>query len=124
MGKARSQVSETKLSRQREGVSHPGPELLQHLQTHSSSLVPALLLDCLTVARWRHLQFATDLSSVCRLGQLLYLGVRVLPADHAQELRVLLAAVLVVGTDVDQLLELPTIAHCGHHLCSSSYRVS
>ena len=47
----------------------------------------------------------THLSPVCRLSDLVC-GVGVvwiLPGDHAQELRVIVTPVLVVGPDIDQL---------------------
>merc|ERR1719219_2198886 len=42
--------------------------------------------------------------------------VGIFPGDHAQELRVILVAILVVGTNPDQLFKLPAVTHGGDHL--------
>lgn len=43
-------------------------------------------------------------------------GHAVFSADDAEELRMLFGPIIILGADVDQLFELPSVGHGGHHL--------
>lgn len=59
----------------------------------------------------------TDLALVGGHGVAVGFGIKgVFTRDHAEKFGVILASVLVLRADVDELLELPAVAHGGHQI--------